>query len=263
MSVTQIVTPEAGISDTAKPVTPLRPAGIFSAAYWREAARNFGNTRMLTFAALIVALRVAVKLLRIPVVAGLSIGLDGYVNALGSLVYGPLMGLAVGAISDTLGCVIAPTGPYFLPFILVEMGSSFIFALFLWKQPLSVRRVFGARFCVSFICNIVLTSVFVKWEYLVFYSVEKAETYALVNGVRIAKNLVLFPLEAVLITLLLGALSPALRSLHLLPKGDNDLRIRPRHIVLVAILFAAAVGLVLLYVFFLKDVISAHNIKLF
>lgn len=98
---------------------------IRSRSYWAEAARSFRNTRMLVFAALIVALRVAVKFLRVPLAAGLELSLDAYVNSLGSLVYGPLMGLAVGAVSDTVGCILAPTGAYFLPFILVEMTSSF------------------------------------------------------------------------------------------------------------------------------------------
>lgn len=104
--------------------------GIFSRSYWREAAKQFGDIRMITVAALIVALRVAVKFLRIPIAQGLAISLDAYVNSIGSVIYGPLVGLVVGAISDTLGCLITGRmGEYFPPFMLTEMLSSFIFAL--------------------------------------------------------------------------------------------------------------------------------------
>lgn len=234
---------------------------ILSAGYWKAAAKNLGDSRMLAVAALIIALRVAVKFLKIPLAAGLSFSFDCYVNALGSLVYGPLNALLVGAVSDTLGCILAPNGPYFLPFVFVEMGSSFLFALFFWRQKLSVPRVLLAKFTVNFVCNIVLTSLFMKWSYYLFYGVEKAEAYAVINGVRIVKNLVLFPLEAMLIVLLFHALTPPLRSLHLL--SGEPICFRPRHYLLIALLLVLSIGLVLFYIFFLKDFVSAHNFKFF
>lgn len=235
---------------------------IRSAAYWKDAARSFGNTHMLVFAALIVALRVAVKMARIPLAAGLSVSLDCYVNSLGSLVYGPLMGLAVGAVSDTIGCILAPSGPYFFPFVLVEMSSSFLFGLFFWQRELSLPRILTAKFTVNAVCNIFLTSLFVKWSYLVFYGAEKAQGYALINAARIVKNLVLFPVEAVLIAVVIRAAMPALRALGLL-RGFDPLRPTRRDYWLAALLFLLSVGLVLLYVFVLKDFLAAHNLKWF
>ena len=240
--------------------TPLKPVSILTADYWRQAARSFADTRMLVVAGLIIALRVAVKLLRVPLAAGLYLTFDCYVNALGSLVYGPLMGLAAGAVSDTLGCIIAPSGPYFLPFILVEMSSSFIFALFFWRQPLRIPRILLAKFTVNLICNICLTSLFMKWDYYVFYGAEEAQGYAIINLVRIVKGLVLFPAESLLIALIFRAIMPALRSLRLV-KNNGDLNPQRRHYWLIALLTLASIGLVLLYIFFLKDFVSAHNIK--
>ena len=235
---------------------------ICSKVYWRAAAKNFSDVKMLVFASLIIALRVAVKMLKIPLAAGLSLSFDCYVNSVGSMIYGPLVGLAVGAVSDTLGCLIFPSGAYFFPFIFVEMSSSFIFALFLWKRELSAMRVLAAKFTVNFICNIILTSVFYKWMLYAIAGAGDPEAYALINLTRIGKNLVLFPLEAVLITLILGALTPAFRSLGLLPKTQEKLRIEKKHVFLIAGLTLLSVGLVLFYIFFLKDFLSAHNFKL-
>lgn len=238
----------------------LSTPSIRQAAYWKEAARSFGNTHMLVFAALIVALRVAVKMARIPLAAGLSVSLDCYVNSLGSLVYGPLMGLAVGAVSDTLGCILFPSGPYFPPFVLVEMSSSFLFGLFFWRRELSISRILTAKFTVNAVCNICLTSLFMKWDYLVFYGAEKAQGYAIINAARIVKNLVLFPVEAVLIAVVIRAAMPALRALGLL-RGSDPLCPTRRDYLLTAVLFLLSVGLVLVYIFFLKDFIAAHNLK--
>ena len=89
---------------------------------------------------------------------------------------------------------------------------------------------------------------------------EKAEAYALINGVRIVKSLVLFPVEALLIALLFKALLPVLKRERLLPP-DTALTLSRRHYVLIAVLLLLSVGLVLFYIYFFKDFLAAHNFK--
>lgn len=228
--------------------------------YFREAAKMFARTKILAFASAICALRIAVKSISLPLGAGLHLSFDCYINAVGSLVYGPLVALAVGAVSDTVGAVLFPQGVYFFPYIFVEMSSGFIFALFLWRKKLSSPRLLIAKFTVNFFCNILLTSLFQKWYYAMF---EAEKVYYIVNAARIVKNLVLFPLEATLICMLLNALLPALRSSGYLPKGQQGITFTKKEIVLTVCLFVFSVALVLFYIFFLKDFISAHNIKWF
>ena len=235
---------------------------VLAPVYWKEAALEFANPKTLVFAALIVALRVIVKMFKIPLAAGLSLAFDCYVNSLGSIVYGPVVAFFVGAISDTLGCILFPTGPYFFPFIFVEISSSVLFALFLWRRKISVGRVLLSKFTVNMFCNIFLTSLFMKWMYI-YLGDPKGTTYNVINLVRIGKNLVLFPIESVLIVIMLGAFVPVLKKLRAVPSTQNEIILQRRHIVLVAITTALSIGLILFYILFLKDFISAHNIKLF
>ena len=199
-----------------------------------------------------VALRVAVKFVRIPIAQGLAISLDGYVNSLGSVIYGPLVGLLVGAISDTLGCLITGRmGEYFPPFVLTEMLSSFIFGLFFWKRKIRISSALSAKFTVNFVCNIILTSLFNKWMYYI------------INGVRIAKNLVMFPLEATIIVIVLSATLPMLTKLGLVDK-NHCFVYRPSNKKLaleVALFTALSVSVILLYIFFFKDIIADLDIK--
>ena len=53
----------------------------FSMAYWRDAAAELRDTRILVFAALMIALRVALKSLGIPIAADLKINIAFFVNA--------------------------------------------------------------------------------------------------------------------------------------------------------------------------------------
>ncbi len=241
--------------------SPLQSPRIFSVAYWRQAARNLTDLRMVALAALVVALRAICKMLEIPLAPGLNINVAAFFNSIGAMVYGPVVGVVGAAVSDPLGYLLHPDGPYFLPFMLVDMSSSLIFGLFFWRQKPSVSRVLWAKFTINMLSNVVLTSLIMKWYYYVFYGVEKAQAYNLINLVRVVKNLVMFPLEAVLLAVVMGASMPALYSLRLFPY-KLDLKLRVRHYILAAGLTLCSVGLMLVYVFFLKEWISAHNIKL-
>lgn len=228
-------------------------ASVFSKKYWKEAARQFTDVRMITVAALIVALRVAVKLFKITIAQGLSISLDGYVNSIGSVVYGPLVGLLVGAVSDLLGLIVTgQMGEYFPPFTLVEMASSFIFGLFFWKRKIGITRSLVAKFFVNLVCNVVMTSIFMKWMKYVYFGSAAAEAYKLINGVRIAKNLIMFPLEATIIVVVLSAAIPMLTRMKLVDRDYCfvDKPSNKRLAVEVAIFTFISVAIVALYLVF-------------
>ena len=111
-----------------------------SAAYWRDAAAELKDTKMLVFAALMIALRVALKLISIPIAPNLDINTAFLANALGAMVYGPVVASLSAIISDVLG-VMLQGDPYFPPFVLTEIAGSLIFALFLYRTKVTPTRV--------------------------------------------------------------------------------------------------------------------------
>ena len=240
---------------------------IFSRSYWVDAANQLKDVRMICIAALIIALRIAVKFFKIQIAPGLNISLDGYINSLGSLIYGPVVGLVVGGISDILGCLVTgQMGQYFPPFALVEMASSFIFGLFFWRRNVSFRRTLSAKFSVNLVCNIIMTSVFNKWMYYVHYGVEKAEAYNIINGARIVKNLILFPFEATLIITIFSLAVPILTRFKLVDRRLCSLvEGKPstsKMLLDIGICMVLSVLLILFYLGFLKDFVDGLQIKL-
>ena len=167
----------------------------FSKAYWRDAAAELRDTRMLVFAALMIALRVALKSLGIPIAADLKINVAFFINAFGAMTFGPVVAILAAAVSDTLGCILFPTGAYFFPFIFIEIAGSLIFALFLYRAKVTATRVILSRFCIDFFVNIVMNAP-IMW---VYYKMVLGKSYTLFQLPRIIKNLALFPLEAVLL----------------------------------------------------------------
>ena len=218
----------------------------FSAAYWRDAAGELKNTKMLVIAALLVALRVALKSLAIPVAADLKINIAFFVNALGAAIFGPVVAAVAAAVSDTLGCILFPQGAYFFPFIFIEIAGSVIFALYFYRAKITTTRVILSRFCIDFFVNIVLNTPIM----VLYYHVMLGKSYNILHWPRIIKNLVLFPLESVLLTLFLSALLPLARKMQLVYDDGKDLRLGKRQIVLLAALFIVGSACVVGYLFY-------------
>lgn len=220
---------------------PYNTKAIFShpfcPEFWRCAAGEFKNWRMLVFAAVIIAMRIAVKAVKIVIIPGaLNFGFDFIVNSAGSMIYGPLVGLLVGAVSDTIGAVLFPTGAYFFPFIFAEMLSSFIFGLFLYRAKLSSWRVIASRFAVVVVCNFIVNPLVMT----LYNAVTGADPYKFITIARVIKNAAMFPLESVVLVIWLGAISMALYKLHLLPEKPPMIKVSVGNIV--ALVCAAVIS---------------------
>lgn len=218
----------------------------FSVKYWQTAAGELKKPQMLAIAAMLIALRVAIKSLAIPVGENLYIYIGFFVNALGAMIFGPVIATVAAAVSDTLGALIFPTGAYFFPFIFVEMLGSFLFAISLYRTKITASRIIVSRFLVSFFCNIVLNPIIMVFYYRMFYG----KSYNLLSMTRIIKNLALLPLEALLLIIFLRAIIPVTNRMKLTYTGEEKIHITKKSVLLlVALTLIAIIAVVLYYVY--------------
>ena len=216
----------------------------FSKEYWKQAASELKNTKTLIFAALMIALRIALKSVSIYIAADLRISIEFLVNALGAMTFGPVVAIAGAAVSDTLGALLFPSGPYFFLFIFTEIAGSLVFALFFYRTRISVTKVILSRFCTNFFVNIVLQTPIM---YL-YYQMMLGKTYKIFNLPRMIKNLVLFPVESLLLVLFLRALIPPLKSLGYKVSDISNLHFTKKNIVTLVILTIIGGAAVVIYV---------------
>ena len=216
----------------------------FSKEYWKQAASELKNTKTLIFAALMIALRIALKSVSIYIAADLRISIEFLVNALGAMVFGPVVAIAGAAVSDTLGALLFPSGPYFFLFIFTEIAGSLVFALFFYRTRISVTKVILSRFCTNFFVNIVLQTPIMA----LYYQMMLGKTYKILNLPRMIKNLVLFPIESLLLVLFLRALIPALKSLGYKVSDISNLHFTKKNIIVLVILTIIGVAAVVAYV---------------
>ncbi len=229
------------IKSTATYKTPL------SKAYWIDAAAELKDTKMLVVTALMIALRVALKPLAIPLAPQLSIQTAMLATALGAMIFGPVVAIPAAVVSDTVGFMIYPTGDYFLPFMLTEIASTMFYALFLYRARVTPTRVMLSRFCICFLVNVVLQQFIYAWWYVYIGNPEQAKESILgmMTIARIFKNLAMFPIESVVLTLFLKFLLPVTRRAGLVYCSDADMKFDRKQIVtLVCLILVGSVSAV-------------------
>ena len=216
----------------------------FSLAYWRDAAAELGDTKMLVVTALMVALRIALKPAAIPLGPSLYIQTATLATALGAMIFGPVMAIPAAIISDTVGFMIWPTGDYFLPFVLTEIGSTLMYALFLYRAKVTPVRVMLARFGICFLVNVVLQQIIYAWYYVYIGNPEEAKEsiMGIMTVTRIFKNLALFPIEAVVMTLFLKVLIPVTSRARLTYDRSANLGFNKKQIAVLVLLMVVGLG---------------------
>ena len=216
----------------------------FSKAYWRDAAAELKDTRMLVVTALMVALRIALKPFAIYIGPQMAIQTATLATALGAMIFGPVLAIPAAIISDTIGFMIFPTGDYFLPFMLTEIASTMIYALCLYRAKPSATRVIIGRFLICFVVNVVLQQFIFAWQYTYMGNPDKAKDAILgiTTIARIFKNLFFFPIESVVITLFLKVLVPVTTRAKLTYGGNTGLDFTKKQVVALVLLMVVGIG---------------------
>jgi len=216
----------------------------FSKAYWRDAAAELKDIKMLVVTALMIALRIALKPFAIYIGPQMAIQTATLATALGAMIFGPVLAIPAAIISDTIGFMIFPTGDYFLPFMLTEIASTMFYALCLYRAKPSATRVIIARFLICFVVNVVLQQLIFAWQYTYMGNPEKAKDSILgiMTIARIFKNLFFFPIEAVVITLFLKVLVPITARAKLTYDRSANLSFNKKQIAALVLLVVVGIG---------------------
>lgn len=223
----------------------IRHAPIYknplSLAYWRDAAMQLKDTRILCIAAILIAVRVALKMFQIPVGPVLNIQIGFFVNALSATVIGPVVAVIAAFISDTVGVLVAGD-PWIPAFAIVEIAGSFVFSVMLWRRKLTASRIILSRFFVVLVCNIILNPPLL---FTFYNSGGKGYETFLISA--IVKNVALYPIEAILLVLFFGLMVPIMVRMAVIPSAQTPPKLGGSHIALICSLVVLSVLTVIGY----------------
>ena len=216
----------------------------FSKAYWRDAAAELKDVRMLVITALMIALRIALKPFAIYIGPQMAIQTATLATALGAMIFGPVVAIPAAMVSDTIGFMIFPTGDYFLPFMLTEIASTMFYALCLYRAKPNATRVIIARFLICFVINVVMQQFIFAWQYTYLGNPAKAKDaiMGIMTTARLFKNLFFFPIESIVITLFLKVLVPITSRVGLTFGGSKGLDFTKKQIAVLVALLVIGIG---------------------
>ena len=142
---------------------------LYAAAYWQQAADEFKNIRVLAFAGMVTALAIILESFPIYLLGqSLKIYFSFVVVSLGCACYGPLVGMGVGAVIDTLGFLLSSYGePYFPGYLITAMLSGLIYGVMLYQRKPTIPRLIVTRLLINYGSNVLLGSV---WKAMLYGS---------------------------------------------------------------------------------------------
>ena len=165
------------------------------------------SVSVLTASAFLIALGVALSFLRIPLSTVTEITLTGLPIAAGGYLFGPWIGMLIGALIDICGFFAAPKGAFFPGFTISTALMGMIYGLFLyrklWENEARRKSLLSTgekglvlRVILSHLLKTVFISLLLNCFWLsVFYGM----SFSAVFLASIPKEAINFPIEAFLI----------------------------------------------------------------
>ena len=192
-----------------------------SPAYWHEANLAMKCLKLLVFAALMIAVTRALSLIPGIPIWHTKLTWGFLARSVCALVCGPVLGLVFGFVEDILGFILQPTGDFFPGYTLTTMLGVLTYALFLYRAPLRVWRIFCAKLLTN-VQNVVLGAL---WMAILNSNGRfSLETWYASASLSAAKNLIMLPVQTVLLVVLLRALQPALQRTGMLPRQARPVK---------------------------------------
>jgi ECF transporter S component (folate family) len=130
------------------------------------------------------------------------------------MVCGPVLGAVFGVAEDLLSFFLTGGGgyPFFPGYTLTTMLCMVFYSLFLYRSKVTVRRVFWAKL-VTNIQNVLLGTL---WSSILY-----GKAFWVLAGGNAIKNLIMLPVQTLLLVLLFSAVMPVLRKMKLVPAENK------------------------------------------
>ena len=168
----------------------MRIAEIF-----RDSAGELKNVKNLCIISLLLALRVCLNFLTLPLSDLCHVSFVFVVAGLTGGMFGPFVAALFGAIGDILSYIVHPLGCFFFGFTLSAMAAGLIYGLILYKNRFGVLRIVFAEIVVDVIVNVFMNTL---WINILF----GMDFFELLFSVRIPKNLITIPINVVVFIML-------------------------------------------------------------
>ncbi|MBR5284151.1 MAG: folate family ECF transporter S component [Clostridia bacterium] len=185
----------------------------FSRAFWRDSLENARSLKTLVICALCMAMSIILGYFYIPITESLSIRFTYLATSTVGLVAGPVAALIYGAAVDLLDFMMHPGYTFFFGYTLSAMVGAFFYAIFYYRQRITILRIVLCRLCVNLIVNVVMGAY---WSNMLY---GKGFIYRMTTS--FFKNIIMLPIEVIITIAFFSLLLPAFKSARYIPADQN------------------------------------------
>jgi len=122
------------------------------------------DTRTIVILGLLAAIQIVLSRFLSFSVWNMKIGFGFVPVVIAAMMFGPLQAAIVGGVSDFLGAILFPIGPYFPGFTLTACLTAILFGLFL-RERQTLVRVAGAVVLTQLICSLLINTYWISLVY--------------------------------------------------------------------------------------------------
>lgn len=192
----------------------------FSTSYWQSAGKEMKSVKNLAVVSLLIALEIVISTIYIPLptYSTQRIYFSFLVVALIGLLYGPVVSFWAALIGDLLGFMIHPQGAFFFGYTITAICGALIFSLFLYRTRITITKILICKLCINLFVNVGMNSL---WDSMLLGS-----GYFPLMIARIPKNLLMLPIEVLMLCTLFTLIIPVLKKEHLITHAPFDKKIK-------------------------------------
>ena len=165
-------------------------------------AREFKSLHTVILCGLMGALGIILKMFASIPFGPFTITYAWIPNRIIDFMFGPAVGAVYGGVMDIIKFIMKPTGTFNLGYTAVAVLAGLIFGTILYKKPVSFMRIVFAQSLVKIFINAGLSTYLMAFE--------RGEAFMAIMPVRLVKNLIMIPLDSILLFVVLTALMKVL-----------------------------------------------------
>lgn len=157
---------------------------------FKESFKEIRNVRCITTAALLGAISIVLGSVRLDISEFLRVGFSFLPNQFVYYMFGPAVGGIYGAAIDILTYIVRPSGVFHPGITFSALLTGVIYGLFLYKRPLSLKRILIANTVQMVIVTLLLNNFWLT-------GLIGTSFFSLLPP-RALKSLIMLPVETVL-----------------------------------------------------------------
>lgn len=153
------------------------------------------NVRVITTVGMLLAVATVLGFFKVPITEFIELRFAFLPIACTGMLFGPAVGGIMGMLSDILGYIVRPTGPFFPGFTISAIAEGLIYGFILYRKDLSVKRIAMAQLADTILVGMLLNPLWLSILY--------GQGFIAVFAARIIKTAVMYPINLVLLITIL------------------------------------------------------------